>query len=224
MRVLIETWYRILALLQRRRLETDLDDELAFHIAMREEETIRAGPAPAIAGAAAHRQFGNVTVAKEQMRDAWMFRWLEDWVLDCRFALRGLRQDRSFTLIALLTLALGIGANTAIFSTVHAVLLQPLPFKGADRLVRFTETLPASRGPSIRFPGMDLVELDTLRAHTQTLSHIVVVVPATMTWARGDDPIRVQGTQVSPTVFPMLDAQAQLGRTFEEQDETAAVH
>src|SRR5437899_592798 len=109
---------------------------------------------------------------------------------DVVYATRQLSGAPLFTVVAVVTLALGIGANTAIFSVINAVLLRPLPYKDSDQLVRFIENFPAPRGSSgspLRIPGMDLAELATLRAQAQTLSHVAAFAPATMMLTQDDD-------------------------------------
>jgi putative ABC transport system permease protein len=144
---------------------------------------------------------------------------------DVVYATRQLAGAPLFTAVAVVTLALGIGANTAIFSVINAVLLRPLSYKNPDQLVRFIENFPAPRGsdsPLFRVPGMDLGELATLRAQAQTLSHVAAFAPATMMLARDDETVRVQGAQVSSDTFPMLGTQALIGRTFESGEDTPA--
>ncbi len=109
-----------------------------------------------------------------------------------------------FTFVAVVTLALGIGANTAIFSVINAVLLRPLPYKESEQLVRFIENFPAPRGsngPPLRVPGMDLADLATLRAQAQTLSQVAAFASATIMLTRDDETVRVEGAQVSPDAF-----------------------
>ena len=126
---------RLLALLRPRRRGGDIDDEIAFHLAMRQAEHERDGLAPEIARRTAARQFGNVTALKEQTRDMWTFPSFESLMQDLRYALRTLRRAPAFALVAVLVLAIGIGATTAMFSLVDAMLVRGLPYPEADRLV-----------------------------------------------------------------------------------------
>ena len=129
---------RLRALLRRRRLDDDLCDEMPFHIAMREAQLGRAGTAQP--DAEARRRFGNRTRIAEEMRDGWALApRLSALGADLRHALRGLRRHPAFAIVVILTLALGIGINTATFSIVNAVLLRPLPFSEPERLVTLEE-------------------------------------------------------------------------------------
>ena len=125
---------RLRTLSRRRRLEQDLEDEVAFHLAMREAQLRDAGASEP--GRAARRRFGNVTRHREGRREAWTFRWFDDLMGDLRYAAGVLRRSPAFTLVAVTGLALGIGANTALFSAIHAVLLRSLPYPDSNRLVR----------------------------------------------------------------------------------------
>lgn len=130
---------RINRLTRRRQLDRDLEDELRFHLEMLAQDH----PHP-------RRRFGNATSMKESCRELWMFGSLEIWCQDLRYAVRVLRKNLAFTTVAVLTLALAIGANTAIFTVVNGVMLRSLPYRDAGRLVILWSSIPKDHAGELR--------------------------------------------------------------------------
>jgi putative ABC transport system permease protein len=144
-----------------------------------------------------------------------MRRAFDDFRQDVAYALRSFARNRAFTCVAALTLALGIGANTAIFSVINSVLLRPLPYKDADRLVRVVENIPASETPNGRLRrvnGLRAAELDELAKRSKTLDAIGGWATSLITVRRLDETIRLQGVVVSPELFALLGAEPVVGQ------------
>ena len=134
-------WVRLRSLWRWRGQEAELDEEIRFHLAEEMEELLAAGMSPAAARAAARRDFGNVPLIRELTRETWGWRPVERLLQDARSAIRAMRRTPGYTCTVVLTLALGIGLNAAIFSVVNAALLQALPYPDADRLVVVDDVL-----------------------------------------------------------------------------------
>jgi predicted permease len=160
-----EIWQRLRALVGRRRLDRDLDDEVAFHLAMRAEKNRESGIAGDDARFAAVRQFGNMTRVRENSRAVWTFEWTETLWQDIRFGARMLIKDPSFTFVVVLTLALGVGANTAIFSIVNGLMLRPLPVSDPASLTY----LAFPHGPEFVDHQFSFAEFTDIRQQTSAL-------------------------------------------------------
>ncbi len=144
--------HKLVSVFRHRRLDSELDEEIRGHLEMATEENVLSGMSPREAQLAARRSFGGIDQVKEQYRDVRGFRWLYDLGQDVRLAFRTLRKDRAFAAVTVLTLTVGIGANTAIFSVVEGVLLRPLPYPDADRIVRVAaQALPQAEVPEVDF-------------------------------------------------------------------------
>jgi predicted permease len=214
--MLSEFWLRFVAVFRRRRLERDLDDEVAFHLAMREAD-LRAGgvPDPA-AREMALRRFGNVTYLKEQTRDMWLFPSLESVVQDVRFALRTLRKSPGFTIVAVLALAIGIGGNTAIFSLVDGVRAGALPYKEPERLVGLFGNVQRA---TVERRGTSYPDYADWRAQATSFVDMAAFDNFTATLFTTEEPERVTGERVSPGYFSILGINPARGRTFRSEED-----
>jgi putative ABC transport system permease protein len=216
---------RLVHFLQPHRAESELEREMAAHIGVLEDEYKRRGLTDGEARLAARRAFGGVAQAKELHRDARSFRWLNDLRQDTRFAARALVRSPGFTAVVVVTLALGIGANTAIFSVVHAVLLRSLPYPGADRFVRIATQFQPDDGSGIKtsVASMSFEDLEFLRSRSRTLSNLGTYVPEAVTLSGRGEAVHLNGVRISPQVMAMLEATPLMGRLLEPREETAGL-
>lgn len=206
---------RLAGLLKIHRLERDVEDELRAHIEMRAQDNLAAGMSPEEARYDAQRRFGNSTLVKEDTRAMDIVGWIETTGLNLRYAARMLRRTPGFTLVAILTLALGIGANVAIFTVVHAVLLEPLPFPHPEELVRVYDDLRTSNTHDVE---MSVPELWDLRDNSGVFQDICATLPADANITGGDHPERVEALITNANYFTILGVHAELGRTYVPAD------
>lgn len=150
---------RLRSLFRRTRVEQELDEELRYHVEQQTAQNIRLGMTPQAARTAALRAIGGVEFRKEQVRDTRGTRWLEEGARDLRFAVRSLRHSRAFTAVVIITIALGIGANAAIFSVVRGVLLKPLPHRNGDQLVYLRHSMDGPGGQNLAFSVPEVRDL-----------------------------------------------------------------
>jgi putative ABC transport system permease protein len=201
---------------RRKRMMEALDEDIREHIARETQDNIERGMAPEEARYAAMRKFGNVTQVKEETRDVWSFVWLEQLLEDMRFGLRLLRKNPGFTAVAILTLALGIGANAAVFSVVYAVLLRPLPYRDPSRLVVLHETTPKVGDVSVSF-----LNFFDWRAASHTFAQMAAVESVDFNLAGVTQPENISGDAVSPNFLSMMGVRPFLGRDFDASEEKA---
>lgn len=208
----LNAWRKRLRTLTRRaEVERDLEDELAFHLRMEEQKKIREGLDAVSARRAALVAFGGVEGTKEAVRDVRSFGWWEDVRRDVHHALRSFRRAPAFTSAAILTLALGVGATTAVFSVVHAVLIEPLPYAEPERLVRIWETNPAQ---GIDRGAVSPGTLSDLRSRSRTLTGVALFFDRDFLLTFGDRPSVVRGASVTPSLLEVLRVQPALGPGF----------
>ena len=211
--------HRVLNVFRGERSDAEVTREIAAHLALLEDEYRRRGLSPDEARLAARRAMGSVAQAKDLHRDARTFAWIDDARRDVAHGIRSLRRTPGFTVVAVLTLALGIGATTAIFSVISAVLLRPLPYSHADRLVQLfapdnERGLP--RGARAILPA----HFEVLRAPSRSVSHVAGYILTSATLTGQGDAVRLAGVQITASVFPMLGVAPLLGRPFDASEES----
>ena len=202
--------------LGRRRRERELDEEIASHLAMAEADRRDAGQTPDAAAAGARREFGNEALVRETTRAQWGFAGLERLAQDLRYGARLLRRSPAFSAVAILTLALGIGATTAMFSLVEGVLLRPLPFRDADRLVLLGDHLGGRPGMSVRAR-----EIATYTSATQTFSSLGGYITASFEFSGGPQPEQIDAARLNSEMFQTLGVEPILGRAFTRPEDDA---
>ncbi len=198
------------------RFERELADELRLHIEFEADALVARGMNPVEAMAEAQRRFGSVAFAKDACRDSWGLHLIDALVQDGRYAARMIAKHPAFSIVVVLTLALGIGANTAIFSVVHAVLLRSLPYTAGDRLIEIRQQLTAK---SVENIGLSARDLDDYRTQATTLDGIVEYHQMSFTLLDKAQPSRVVTGVVSSGFFDLLGVEPILGRTFHAEDE-----
>jgi putative ABC transport system permease protein len=197
-------------LFSRPRLYSDLSEEIQEHVQEKTEELVESGIPRKEAAAAACREFGNVTLIEEDSRDIWRWPSIEDFFTDVRYGLRMLRKNPGFTAAAVIALALGIGANTAIFSVVNGVLLRPLPYRDPSQLVVVTLF---NQKTQETFPLCDADFLDW-RAQNKAFSNIAAFSGNGFNITGSGRPEQVHGEVVTAEFFSTLGVTPVLGRIF----------
>src|SRR5580704_5727827 len=206
---------------RRERELQDLDQEIRDHIEMATQDNIDRGMSPEEARHAAIRKFGNVTLVKENSRDVWSVVWLEQLLQEIRFALRMLCKSPGFTAVAILTLAIGIGGNAAVFSVVNSVLLKPLNYPKSEELVALHQIAPGAEGLADFENGLLLSPsmYVTYAEQNRTFQSLGVWITGTANVTGLEEPEQVRTVAVSDGVLQALGTPPGVGRWFSAADQ-----
>jgi predicted permease len=207
---------RLRYVLRQRSVETNLQEELEFHRALKQHQLEESGVARAQAVQESRRALGNMTLAREDARSIWIGRVLESTWQDTRYGTRALRRNLLFTAAAVLTLALGIGANAAMFSVVNAILLRPLPYEDPDRLMLIW-TADAAR--NIHEGATSYLTFADWRGSNRHFVDLAFWRERAGNITSGGEPERVTGAFASANLLPLLGIAPALGRTFSANEE-----
>jgi hypothetical protein len=210
MKWITESWKWIHSMGRRDALESGLDEEIRFHIDQQAEKNRRAGMSAEEARRQALLKFGGVEGIRESTRDEIRPALLDDSLRDVRHGARVLRRSPAFTAAALVTLAIGIGATSAIYSVVRTVMLEPLPYVEPDRIVAVWETNRGAATRNVIAPA----NFVAWRERTRTLDHLGMVGPAGVAMIINGQPANISGLTVSADVFRALAVQPSLGRAY----------
>ena len=202
-------------LFRRRQREKELDEEVQVHLQMAAQERIEQGETAEQARASAVREFGNVSLVKETTRDAWGWGLGESLLRDMSYAVRSLRRRPGFTIAAGLSLALGIGVTTAIFTVLNAVALRPLPYADADRLLWMTQILKKNSTDEVTLTAHFL----EWRRQNQTFTDLAGYNYQTRNLTGLDEPMQLLTAKASASLLPLLGVQPVLGRNFLKQED-----
>lgn len=200
--------------LRRKQRERDLEREIRCDLELEAAEQQASGLSGEAARQAARRAFGNQALVQEEVREMWGWNSVERLKQDTAYAFRGMRRSPAFTITAALSLALGIGANTAIFSIVNAVLLRPLPYRQPDRLVMLWE-----QGRQADQNFVSPADFQDWRTQSRSFDRLAAFIHTTFSITGGDRPERVAGELVSSDLFPLLGVAPALGRGFVPEDD-----
>ena len=207
--------FRLSALVRSRQLDREIDDEISSHLAEAAEEYVRQGLSPEEARRAAQRSFGGVPQTKEVYHQVRSFLWLEELSRDVRYALRTLRKSPAFTATASATLALAIGANTAMFSVLNAVLLRPIPFQTPEQLAMLWTEDPTQ---NLREGRSALWDVEQWRSQSQTFAGMATFDSVSTVLSGAEGAEQILGVSTSPNLFALLGVRPVLGRSFPTEE------
>jgi hypothetical protein len=211
-------WWSPMSLLgwlfRRRQREAELDEEVQSHLRMAAQERIEQGEPAEQARVSAVREFGNVGLVKEVTRDMWGWGWLETFLQDIRYGLRTLAKNPGFAAVAVITLALGIGVNTALFSLQHDTILEPLPISHPQELVQLAWLQRGNQGSNFNWP-----DYRPLLEPQPALPGLFAYLSREATLRLGETSERAHVQQVSGSYYSTLGLQGILGRTLSPADD-----
>ena len=213
-----EAWRRAIFFFRRSQMDRDLAEEMRDHLARKAEKNVAAGMTADEARYAAQRQLGNSTLQQEQSRSSWGFPVLESLLQDVRYGMRGLRRAPGFSVVAILTLALGIGGTTAIFSIVNTILLRPLPFKDSERIVHVWTKSPMF--PDFNL-GVSKPDFDDLKSQAHSFEALAMYREVAMNLSGAGEPEQLEAAAVTPGFLALFGIHPQQGRDFQADDEQA---
>jgi predicted permease len=213
---------RLSNLFRNPELDRGLEEEMGFHIDARIRDNLNAGMSASEAREDAMRRFGNRTLAKERTHEMNVVVSLETLGQDLRYALRSLRKARGFTAVAMLAMALSIGAATAVFTVVNGVLLRPLPFPQPDRL--FLVSYRMQNGPFRNGPGLDDRDYLEFQRRNKSFERIATFGQESVTVTGAGEAARIPAAAVTSGFFPVLQANPAMGRAFLPEEEKSASH
>lgn len=212
------SWFnRLSNLLRGEDLGRELDEELQFHIDARVRDNLKAGMTVEAARRDARRRFGNWTLAKEKTHEMNIIVTIQTAGQDLRYAVRSLRKAPGFTALAVLAMALGIGANTAVFTVVNGVLLRPLPFVQPERL--FLISYMPRLGPFAGRPGLPDRDFLEFQRQTNAFERVTMFGRGQVTFTGAGDAVRLPAGLVTSSFFPVLRVSPSMGRTFASQED-----
>jgi putative ABC transport system permease protein len=219
LQVFLQIWRWLLSVLRRGRYEREMEEEMRFHLEMQVEQNRASGMAAEEAHYAARRQFGNQTWLKEASREMWSLRVIETLIQDLRYGARMLMKNPGFTLLAVLTLALGIGATTTIFSAIQNILLDPFPYKDADRVVAIQIHDTSSSRPDGR-SWFQAPEFLDYQEQSRSFDEVIGITLDDVLYDSGPGMEQFSGGYVTPNTFGFLGVPAELGRVITPDDAT----
>jgi predicted permease len=199
----------------QRRIERELQEEIELHRSMKQEELERSGLSSEEAAIRSRRALGNALLSRENARGIWISDWMDQLWQDIRYGVRQLRKSPGFTVTVVLTLAIGIGANSAVFSMVNGILLEQLPFNDPQQLVLMSELLP--NAPA-KF-GVSPPDFEFIRQNAQAFSSMAAYRTVSYELSGVAESQRLTGARVSPGLFPLLGVSPVLGRALTEDDD-----